>query len=138
MVFSLKNLGNDILRKIFEYDDTYSEIFTNTVLPSVWKDSWRRWYINSVYNNNPFVLAAIKRFTYTFDNGGFDDYLFRFIAMQYFVSDLSIDDVVVSPEKRHKITLKFKIDGLYACPANYIVSKEHDKYHVESYSPLEG
>jgi hypothetical protein len=42
MTSLLKTLPNDIVRHIFEYDNTYREIFTDSVICDIHKDSWKR------------------------------------------------------------------------------------------------
>ena len=42
----LTQLFPDLLRHIFEYDDTYKEHFQNNVLLDIWKTSWQNWHAN--------------------------------------------------------------------------------------------
>jgi hypothetical protein len=42
MTSLLKTLPNDIVRHIYEYDNTYREIFTDSVICDIHKDSWKR------------------------------------------------------------------------------------------------
>jgi thiol-disulfide isomerase/thioredoxin len=42
MTSLLKNLPSDIVRHIYEYDNTYRDIFTNSVIHDIRKYSWKR------------------------------------------------------------------------------------------------
>jgi hypothetical protein len=42
MTSLLKNLPSDIVRHIYEYDNTYRKIFTDSVIRDIHKDSWKR------------------------------------------------------------------------------------------------
>ena len=60
--------------------------------------------------------------------------------MQYHISDLVVDESIIIPNKHHKITLKFKVDGIYACPANYnvkCINVDASLYQVGSFSSFE-
>jgi hypothetical protein len=41
-------LPDDIVRHIYEYDNTYREIFTKTVLGGIYKKSWKKWIKKAV------------------------------------------------------------------------------------------
>jgi len=40
----LRQLSPDLLRFIFEFDDTYKQRFKNQVLINIWQTSWRNWH----------------------------------------------------------------------------------------------
>ena len=44
----LELLPQEILIRIFEYDDTYKNIFKNKVLVEIWKKSWFMWVSKSI------------------------------------------------------------------------------------------
>jgi hypothetical protein len=40
----LRQLSPDLLRFIFEFDDTYKQLFQDQVLLDIWQTSWRNWH----------------------------------------------------------------------------------------------
>lgn len=40
------HLSQDLLRTIFEFDDTYKKLFQQQVLLDIWQTSWKRWHSN--------------------------------------------------------------------------------------------
>jgi len=40
----LSQLPSELLRKIFEYDNTYQTFYGSEVLPELWQKVWTRWY----------------------------------------------------------------------------------------------
>lgn len=41
-------LPDDMVRHIYEYDKTYREIFTKTVIGEIYKNSWKKWIKKAV------------------------------------------------------------------------------------------
>jgi hypothetical protein len=58
-IHRLSDLGDDILRIIFEFDTTYREIFTNKVENGIWGAAWRNWYAYSEDCQCPFVETVM-------------------------------------------------------------------------------
>ena len=40
----LRQLSPDLIRFIFEFDDTYKQLFQDQVLLDIWQTSWRNWH----------------------------------------------------------------------------------------------
>jgi len=93
-------IGDDILRKIFEYDPTYRNLFTNKVVDGIWGGAWQNWYMNSEECACPFVAVAMKWLfeswgVYKWGEPGYnprDDPIppLEFFKYNYFPSDIKI------------------------------------------------
>ena len=53
-------LGQDVMKKIYEYDDTYKTIFSKQVVENIWRAKWRRWLKTAPECQSPFVATVME------------------------------------------------------------------------------
>jgi hypothetical protein len=116
-----KKLNNDILTKIYEYDSTYREIFSNEIVKYIWKESWRIWYKNHKYTD-PYIIKAIELFISLFD---IQNYIIvrNIVSKAYFVSDLIIEKMI-RDDNLCRISFNFTVNGIMKiCAVRYDIYK---------------
>jgi hypothetical protein len=94
-----KLLGQDIMKQIYCYDDTYKTIFTEKVLPDlcskIWKNKWIIWFNTNTDCKNPLVSHLVtEMFSYwgIFVNSKWKKniYFRYFDVKEYFPEDIKI------------------------------------------------
>lgn len=111
----LSDLGDDILRNIFEFDPTYRELFKNKVADGLWGAAWRNWYSYSEECSCPFVSVAMD---WLFQSWGVDKWgkpgynpaydpipPLIFFKQQYFPSDIRIINHVLLDDTAHYVSI---------------------------------
>jgi len=96
----LSDLGDDVLRNIFEFDPTYRDLFQARVKDGLWGAAWRNWYAYSEECACPFVAVAMK---WLFQSWGIDKWgqpgydpsldimpPLVFFKQQYFPTDIRV------------------------------------------------
>jgi len=56
----LADLGDDILRHIFEYDPTFRDLFQTKISKCIWSAAWLNWQKYSEECSCPFVSTTMK------------------------------------------------------------------------------
>jgi hypothetical protein len=117
------DLPNDILSKIYDYDDTYRDIFKKQIAKDIWHQSWRVWSSNyvllSMWENSRTELGiekyeeekSIYRFTMT-------HFMYRYLwaSKKIYCDDVKISILSFCDEWNEYITAYYSIyvtiDGL--------------------------
>lgn len=118
MVFILQHLsdlGDDILRNIFEYDPTYRDLFRKKIVDGIWGAAWRNWYITSDECACPFVAVAME---WLFQSWGVDKWgnpeynpaldpipPLIFFKQHYFPSDIKIINNIMIEDTAHYVSI---------------------------------
>lgn len=109
------DLGNDVLRNIFEFDPTYRDLFKSKVADGVWGAAWRNWYTYSEECTCPFVAVAMK---WLFQSWGVDKWgqpgydpsldimpPLVFFKQQYFPTDIRVINRPFLEDTAHYVSI---------------------------------
>ena len=99
-IHRLADLGDDILRKIFEYDSTYHDLYKTLVETGIWSAAWKNWKMYSDETSCPFVYVAMEWLFQSWGVEKFGDPDYKsaydimpplvFFKQHYFPSDIKI------------------------------------------------
>ena len=96
-----KILGNDNMRNIFEFDDTYKNIYSKQVVQTVWKESWKHWFRTSSECQNPFVSTVVS---YLFNIWGIShNNGTLYFKKNYLPSDITIESYEVVEDSVYSV-----------------------------------
>lgn len=125
----LSMLGSDILMKIFEYDDTYKQTYTNCVNDgNLWSTIWRRWFDSSEDCQRPHIAIAME---WVFMNWGITgDAPLKYFQKSYFPSDIVIYEQEQMEDNVYEVCVYMK----HKCELNCLVVRR--SYFDEDYRSI--
>ena len=123
-----KILGTDNMRNIFEFDNTYKNIYSKQVVSTVWKESWKHWRRTNPMYQNPFVSVAIE---YLFSLWGVENpNAMLYFKKNYLPSDIQISVYEVVPASVYSVSIFIEHRNF-----NCFVSTE--EYNKKNYMGIE-
>ena len=136
----LKALGLDILRNIFEYDDTYLKIHKQEVVTNVWISAWKHWRNNSPECDDLYVATMID---WLFDLWGFNYTCpepMKFFQKKFLPSDIYIWKEWIEPGEIKRVGVYFmgecNIDSDNNPMYNYVLHYNYFVIRTNTYDDM--
>jgi len=73
----LRQLSPDLLRFIFEFDDTYKQLFQDQVLLDIWQTSWRNWHTSLLCPYKNLVMDWLMNMWGVYSDNAAESLYFR-------------------------------------------------------------
>lgn len=103
----LRFLGDDMVRNIIEYDDTYKQIYKKDVVHSIWVAAWKNWRKNSYECKDSYIAEMID---WLFDLWGITwkhEEPIKFFQKRFLPSDVFVLKQTIKPGEIYRVSVYF-------------------------------
>jgi len=113
----LRQLSPDLLRFIFEFDDTYKQRFQDQVLLDIWQTSWRNWHARLSCPYKHLVMDWLMDTWGVYSDNAAESLYFR---KQYHIDKIVVTtNFVDANEEDHDMIYTKNSDDIYDDVDNY-------------------